>query len=186
MQVLILRCPHLKILRGIFNYARLDIPYRSQEDNDAWGKRNDCGPACAAMLLNWKGKHYRIDDLSGQTALAQNDNGLTCAQVSNLLNKLGVPTYVTTRNTDQLQNEIEAGNPIICLIRYADIPGRQSTYGGGHFIVVTGYDENNFWCNDPDWYGSRRNEGKDFRIPKNALEMALKNSPAPYQVICLR
>ena len=62
------------------------VPYKSQEDSDAHHYRNDCGPACAAMVLEWAGKGpVTIDALSGETSLAAQDNGLSCGAVVALL-----------------------------------------------------------------------------------------------------
>ena len=42
---------------------KLEVPYRSQEDNDARIATTDCGATCVAMLLGGFGRFEKIDDV---------------------------------------------------------------------------------------------------------------------------
>jgi ABC-type bacteriocin/lantibiotic exporter with double-glycine peptidase domain len=160
------------------------VPYRSQEDQDAWRFRNDCGPACAAMILEWQGMYFTVNYLSTLTSLITNDNGLTCYQLSTLINKTGGKSSVKVYNNEQMIiDRLDLGFPVIALINYRYIPNKQSSYNGGHFVVIRGYDQDSYYINDPDWWGSRRNEGNNFKVPKAALWDAIRLSPAPKQVV---
>ncbi len=53
----------------------------------------------------------------------------------------------------QIKNALDAGNVVVCSMR----PGDFTTTG--HFILLTGYDENGFSINDPN---SRKNSGKQW------------------------
>ena len=62
----------------------IDVPYRAQEGPGSRRYRNDCGPACVAMLLDWQHKvkglpavQLTVDQLSSETALATKDTGLS-------------------------------------------------------------------------------------------------------------
>lgn len=41
----------------------LDVPYKSQWDDDARATQNDCGPASAAMIIASYGENHSIDDI---------------------------------------------------------------------------------------------------------------------------
>ena len=60
--------------------ALLDIPYKSQSDPDAAISRNDCGPACLAMLLNALGIPATTDAVFHRTGAAA-DGYVSMAQL---------------------------------------------------------------------------------------------------------
>jgi hypothetical protein len=142
---------------------RLDVPYRSQWDTDAHRYPADCGPTCVAMVLNYMGvaitpdrvydfiEFYNAPDTDKQAR-----RGVT--YVSELMKVIrdhqeGVNYYRYNDRSDalsSLQANIDAGNTVIALVKYA--PWRMATgnhYDFGHFVVVTGYDDNNIYINDP-------------------------------------
>jgi len=85
--------------------------------------------------------------------------------------------------------ELDAGRPVISLIRYANLKGRQNQrFRGGHFVVVVGYNEREIILNDPDWWGSKRGGGAGFRVPRAEFEGAIgldnwKAGNSPYQAV---
>lgn len=142
--------------------AIFDIPYRSQEEWDAWKFRDDCGPACAAMILDWKGQHYKIDDLSAETSLEQRDNGLFITEVAKLLRTYGIETLKSI----DIRAAIDHNSPSIALVKYGAFKDRMNQkFTGLHYVVVVGYDLLGVYVNDPDWYAPRTEEGKNFYIP---------------------
>ena len=161
----------------------INVPYRSQEDRDAWSFRNDCGPACAAMLKEWAtGVVTPIDEISRLSPLNIADNGLTVLELQKLLWFCDT-SIVQIKDVKALKQYIDQGSPVLCLIRYGYIPGRLSSYSGGHYVIATGYDNDYIYINDPDWYGTQRNNGKSFAVPYFAMMDALKYSPDPYKTI---
>jgi len=163
-----------------------DVPYKSQEDTDARGFRNDCGPACVAMLdAYYFQRKVRVDDLSRQTSLAGNDSGLSVEQVAQLLTKQGLTARIAVNpSVDQLRAELKAGRPPILLIRYGDIPKRENIHDtSGHFVILTGIDEPQATVNDPDWYGAEMAQGKDFPVALADLMRAIASSPDAGKVI---
>ena len=173
--------------------ALLNVPYRSQEDPDSRKFRNDCGPACVAMYIDWQRQQKRltpqqvsIDTLSSQTALAQNDTGLTTRALIGLAAKYGVTLQLTTNlSLATIVSEISAGRPPLALISYAPLLGRENQRDTfGHFVIVTGYDSNNVYVNDPDWWnqtGYIREQGNNWQVPISQFNLALAQAPAAHQ-----
>ncbi len=175
----------------------IDMPYRSQEDADSRRYRNDCGPACVAMYIDYvrkvKGQPAQpvsIDTLSAQTTLATNDNGLYTRDLPPLAAKYGVTLQLSNTITiDTIISEINAKRPPLLLIAYGPLTGRENQGDrGGHFLIVTGYDTNNFYVNDPDWWNNgtiSRDQGKNWQIPITQMKQAIAQSEAPNQGLLL-
>jgi hypothetical protein len=165
----------------------LTVPYHSQEDPDARSFANDCGAACASMILEWAGKgRIGVDSLSRQTTLATDDSGLTPLQVANLLAKYGLTANVQTRNVDvpAVASEINASRPVIALIHYGAITERQNQNDPyGHFVVVVGADDSSIYLNDPDFWGNKRQYGAGLKVSIAEFTNALKQSPIPNTAI---
>jgi hypothetical protein len=171
----------------------LNVPYRSQESADARRYRNDCGPACIAMYIDWSrqiknlpAQQVTIDQLSSETSLATNDNGLRTDQLVPLAAKHGITLKLTNNAT--LQNvlaEVKANRPPLMLISYGPLVGRQNQAdSGGHFVIVTGYDANYIYLNDPDWWnqgGTTAEQGHNWKVPMTQFANAIKQAPVPNQ-----
>ena len=168
----------------IFDRLLIDVPYRSQEDSDARNYRNDCGPACAAMLLAKAGINLSIDALSAQTTLRNIDNGLACWQVAALLRRNGLQAVSKQLQLSDIISELNAARTPIALINYGCIPGRQNVSDrAGHFVVVVGYSPESIYIHDPDFWGARRSEGRNFEVSRADFDAALRSSPAPFWCI---
>jgi len=171
----------------------LNIPYRSQEAPDARRYRNDCGPACVGMLLDWQAQvkglttpRIATDQLSSETSLASSDSGLRTAQLVTLALAHGLKlNLVTTANIQNIVDEINAGRPVLCLISYGPLTGRENQFdSGGHFLLAVGYDGNNIYVNDPDWYNHgaiTMEQGHNWKVPITQFAQALRQSEVPYQ-----
>ena len=68
----------------------LNIAYKSQHDLDAAESRNDCGPACLAMLLNALGVAVTTDGVFQRTG-APADGYLSTAQLRRVSESYGAP-----------------------------------------------------------------------------------------------
>ena len=173
--------------------ASVDVPYRSQEGANAAKYRNDCGPACVAMLVDWyhtlKGLpavNMTIDQYAGETTLSKSDTGLRSDQLIPLAAAHGLPLKLTNNaNLQAIMAEITAGRPTIALISYGPLISRENKAdSGGHFVIVTGYDSNNVYVNDPDWWnngGIQASAGHNWQIPMTQFTNALRLSPVPNQ-----
>ncbi|MCU0497723.1 MAG: C39 family peptidase [Anaerolineae bacterium] len=180
------------------NEVIVSVPYYSQEDATARYGRNDCGPACVRMVVGWdrirKGQpdpaNLTVDELTQASGIGQRGFAGVVA-LRNLAQQYGVSSMTTDGKTnrltlDRLETEIRAGRPAICLVLYAKLTQRQNQrFAGGHFVVAVGFNDREIILNDPDWYGDRRNEGHQWRVPRAEFEAALSTTSewfsVPYQ-----
>jgi hypothetical protein len=171
----------------------IDMAYRSQEDRDAGRFRNDCGPACIAMLIEYvrarRGQPpsgVSIDTLSAQTSLKDVDNGLFTRELIPLAAKYNVTLNLSNAlDLNAIIEEVRNDRPVLMLVHYGSLLGRQSqNVTAGHFLLVVGYDSNNIYVNDPDWWNQapyKRENGKNWKIPITQFRNAINLSPAPKQ-----
>lgn len=141
------------------------IPYKSQYDPDADEFRNDCGPACMAMLLHAFGFNVSTNVVYAKTG-AKPNNYVSVAQLMRVALSYGIPfDYYARWSLSQLQEALQKGKGIIALIHYGALsqinPGisTQSTFEGPHFVVVVGADDEHIFVNDPLWKEARRSQG---------------------------
>lgn len=158
----------------------MDVPYISQEGAGARRYRNDCGPACIEMIRRYYGlEPLQVDQLSAASSLARFDNGLTVLELQSLAARFGLKMdFRADLTVDILEMILDAGKPVICLINYSYIKARQNQADRfGHFVVATGYDDKNIIILDPDFWGSRTQEGNGLRVPRADFALALSESP---------
>lgn len=149
---------------------KLEIPYRSQRDSDALYAPSDCGAACVAMILEATGMDVSIDDVFKATGRPQ-QKFLSRGDLIRAAGSfhLGLSRF-QDGDQDVLKEQVDADKAVIALVNYAawskDGSGvdTQSTFAKTHFVVVSGYDGDDIFINDPLWWGSRRMEGKDKRM----------------------
>jgi len=171
----------------------LEVPYRSQEDPDARKFRNDCGPACVAMYVDFvrqrRGQpalNVPINDISAKSTLTNKDDGLLTRELIPLAAAYNVTlTLTSTLDVSAIIDEVRANRPPLCLVSYGPLLGRQNQADrSGHFVIVTGFDSDNVYVNDPDWWnqgGYNRLMGKNWKIPMTQFRNAIALSPVPKQ-----
>jgi nucleoid-associated protein YgaU len=142
------------------------IPYKSQYDPDASDFRNDCGPACLAMILNAAGVEVSTNTVYRKTGAEANDY-VSVSQLMRVGRAYDVPfDYFYPWDLERLKQAIDEGKAPITLVHYGAWsqidPGvsTQSAFSGPHFVVVIAYDDENIYVNDPLWKGERRSEGE--------------------------
>lgn len=156
---------------------KIPVPYWSQEDVGTKGFANDCGPVCVKMLLEWAGKaqHIQPDRISREIGLAPRGKG-SFAGMNQLIfaaSKYGLKLqHKRPVTVPQITDEIAAGRPVLALIHYGSISNRQAKFNGGHFVLVTGYDDANLYLHDPDWWGDLRAHGEYAPVPISEFETA--------------
>lgn len=138
----------------------LDVPYFSQLSASANDFNNDCLAACCRMLAEYA---WRSKDLKPNTLLTVNDfahkimTADTPQPVSDgtyLLNGMGIGAVQRADLTlANIRAELIAGRPPLMLCVYKYIYPADS-FDGGHFVVVTGINDENVICHDPYKRGS--------------------------------
>lgn len=134
---------------------KLDIPYRSQWDNDANLNSADCGPTCVAMILNHAGFDITPNGIYDFLAAREPGDFTHVWELVNVLasHQLAAQSQQYADRDDalqQLRSHIDAGRPMIALVKYR--PWREATghtYEWGHFVVITGYDDRRVFMHDP-------------------------------------
>lgn len=154
----------------------LPVPYKSQWDADAGVSRDDCGPACVAMVLTHYDMPKGTDEVFAATG-AGVDAYVTMAQMRRAAEQLGLPlTYHTGRSLDDLREWLDQGRPVIALVKYgvwSSLGLTWDDFTGPHFVVVVGYDDQgNILVNDPDYRGARRLEGDHKPYPAELFRQA--------------
>lgn len=135
--------------------TKLNIPYRSQWDKDAQSHSADCGPTCAAMVLNYHNVDMSPDKMYHHLPPKEADEFTFFSELISVINGLNVKSsYKLYGDRNQalagLRSNIDAGKPMIALVKYQ--PWRSLTgnpFDWGHFVVVTGYDNTHIYINDP-------------------------------------
>ena len=132
----------------------LSVPYLSQLDTpDADYAPGDCGPGCAAMLLNYLGHNVTIDDVSAQTGLQPGYHFTNSTHMIKAAYHWGVNLYWRKGLTlDDLKVEIDSGKPVIVLVHYPRIPREKKydrNYKYDHFVLLIGYGPDCFYYHDP-------------------------------------
>lgn len=131
----------------------LAVPYVSQLGPGADSRRNDCGAACAAMLLRaYLGLTLTPDEFYTKFAIS-GDAYLTVPQIRKALGSLGLLTdFRAGLSMQDLFNTIATGKPPITLLRYKVLSAAGLTerpFEGPHFAVAVGMDCKYIYLHDP-------------------------------------
>lgn len=143
-----------------------DFPYASQWDPDANKRNSDCGQTCVKMVAESYGIHVKTNSLPYQSA----PNGLTTAnQIIQNLRFVGLDGKFSRYHTIDLKT----GD--ICLITYGKISPEHKQdqhFKGLHWLVFLGLDDtgDHVEVNDPNFYGTRRDEGKSHFLDRGEWE----------------
>ena len=108
-----------------------------------------CGPTCLSMVCL-----YLLDDpaltprytaeFAEKEGYSDRGNGSTWTLISEGGEKLGLEVEELPLHESSITRELEAGNPIICVMGAGDFTTT------GHFIVLTGYADGFVTVNDPN------------------------------------
>lgn len=160
----------------------IDVTYYSQLVSGALKFRQDCGVACIKMLCEfYKIETPIIDRMSELTSLMIKDNGLTLEQLDSLAKYYGLNTLVFDAELKEIKFLIDNNKPSIVLIDYEYIPNRwDKNYMGQHFVVITGYDDNYIYYNDPDYPNGN---GKNVKTSISNFDTALRKANPSYRGI---
>jgi len=150
----------------------LDVPYKSQWDDDATATMNDCGPASIAMILSFYDKKLTTDEVFYKTGAGQ--GYVTFAQMTKAISDYGFKYDVLTeQTTEKLKSLIDQGIPPIVLVHYGSLSSRQDKgFSGAHFFVLRGYRDDGYFVNDPNFWGNYRIDGENHFYSKTEFEEA--------------
>lgn len=133
----------------------LDVPYFSQLSASANDFNNDCLAACARMVAEyvWQSKGLKPNTLLSVNDFAHEimttDTTQPTSDGAYLLSGMGMPATVRADLTlSNIRAELIAGRPPIMLCAYKYIFPSDS-FDGGHFVVVTGINDQSVICHDP-------------------------------------
>jgi len=163
----------------------LDVPYRSQWDEDANKSNTDCGPACLAMVLGYFGTEASINELLDATGVSPG-RYVGFSQMQRVAGVYDITfKYGADYTLADLKRWIDEGKPAIALVKYSYWsqiePGvsTQDTFSGPHFVVVVGYGNGNIYVNDPDYWPPRREEGQAKALTEVLFNLAWSNVRTP-------
>ena len=128
----------------------LNVPYYTQLDSEVWGQaERSCFSSAMAMALEYvdpEGIDGDDDDYL-RIVLQYGDTVSSEAQVK-AARSLGYDVEFRTDGTEQdLLDQLDRGIPIPVGILHKGFVDKPT--GGGHYIVLTGYDDTYFYVNDP-------------------------------------
>ncbi len=131
----------------------LPVPYVSQLGPGASDHNNDCGAACAVMLLRAYQKSTLTPDEFYIRFGFQGDPYLSVTQLRTSMSSLGLLTdFQANLNITDIFGLLAASKPLIVLIRYkalAEAGLTEKTFQGPHFAVVVGLDPKYIYIHDP-------------------------------------
>ncbi|NLN97390.1 MAG: peptidase C39 family protein [Eubacteriaceae bacterium] len=134
-----------------------DVPLLMQWD-ERWGYHTyagnllgltGCGPTCLSMVAthltgNGELNPKWIADFSQENGFATEESGSSWTLISEGAPLLGIEAIEIAPDEMRMAENIQVGNPIICVLGPGDFTDE------GHFIVLTGYDQNGFTIKDPN------------------------------------
>lgn len=150
----------------------LDVPYLSQWDETASTHIADGGVTALAMIIN--AFFAPAEPVTVDMLYARHLPDKAPSEFTNISEIVKIGSEVGLDLTfDRYQNEKEAleglremvreGKPVIILVNYAAWDRvAQNNFGGGAFVLVTGFDDQNVFVHDPLFRSTRRGQGEYF------------------------
>ena len=132
------------------------IPHYLQWD-ERWGyssygtstiASSGCGPTCMSMVIvgltgDTTATPYRLAKYSEENGFIDGENNTYWAFLDSAARQWGLTCHEGMMDEGTLAAELQAGHPVICSM----LPGDFTD--GGHFIVLTGYENGQVTVNDP-------------------------------------
>lgn len=159
----------------------LPVPYYSQFDGSAYQSAN-CGPTALSMSLAAFGKHVSIQELRRAGNRMQGTAGMFHMGLGiDVLADLASRHGLTVRGLrsggvydqwtfDEVRQALRNGNLVIPQVHLASMPGHgSSSRAVDHYVVITGFDGDSFYYNDPAFNGTA---GYGMAISESALALA--------------
>jgi len=146
----------------------LPVPYITQLGVGADVHKNDCGAACATMLLSAYTDMTMTPDEFYTTFNIQGDPYLSVITLRNAMGKYGVLTsFKAGLSIADLFNTFATGKPVIVLIRYKTLEDAGLTekhFEGPHFAVAVGMDTKYIYLHDPLYTNAAEGEAHPYPL----------------------
>lgn len=141
------------------------IPYVGQVGTGANEHGNDCGAACAAMIISAAGMDFVSVDAIYNEINPKNDTYLSVGGVMSVLSRRGIDVdWDANIPTSRLKSYTDSGRPCIALIRYGALSGiRPNKFTGSHFVVILAVDDYFVTIHDPL---NTPTTGENVRVPR--------------------
>ncbi len=175
------------------SYARgnnilLDVPFRTQQDNTAYGPTNS-GPATMAMALGGYGTDVAVSDLraliNGLDGNYNPGSGVRIETMARVAERGGLNVLDLFRGArfnewtiEQVREMIRRGYPVVTLVQGAVLPG--GTPPGvtrERFVTIIGMDGDDIIYHDPGY--PDEGQGAARRIPGRILEQGWLAASTP-------
>ena len=141
----------------------LSVPYYSQRDYGGPLAWSICGCTSVAMVLSYWGVKIDPDGVLKGWGKESCQSPPGCEGVFEANKLKASHTYKGTWK--EIRDQIDQGRPVV-------IHGRFT--GSGHIIVIIGYDEKGYWCNDPAGKWAQVNGDSYADNPKNGAKVYYK------------
>jgi hypothetical protein len=180
--------PLATISRGRLAY----VPFRTQRDGSPYAGSN-CGPAALAMVLESYGISQGNDDLRYLTHSYQGTwprrGGTALEHMAQVGIDLGLQAGGLWEgggfrrwSIADVRAEVEQGHPVIALVKYRLLPGRDySPVRYDHYIVLWDVTPDGFIYNDPIYEGG--DEGYSRFMTNAQLDAAMAPTMEPRQAV---
>jgi GH24 family phage-related lysozyme (muramidase) len=141
----------------------LSVPYYSQRDYGGPLAWSICGCTSVAMVLSYWGVKIDPDGVLKGWGKESCQSPPGCEGVFEANKLKASHTYKGTWK--EIRDQIDLGRPVV-------IHGRFT--GSGHIIVIIGYDEKGYWCNDPAGKWAQVNGDSYADNPKSGAKVYYK------------
>jgi hypothetical protein len=141
---------------------RFTVPFRTQKDGSAWQGSN-CGPAILGMILDGFGlSGQSTDDLRFRAHTYQGTVGMRTGtaldHIAHVAEDFGVRAHGLyganghwrSWSADDIREQLRMGRPVMPLVRLYLLPTYENSLPRwGHYVLITGMNEDGFFYSDP-------------------------------------
>jgi len=150
---------------------KLDIPYRSQGDEDRSISGQICSPTCVAMLMEYWGVNIPTSEIARLSYDEEYDLYGSWPMAVQSASQYGFKGWIQIfTGWKEVEKQLLLGRPVIATICFnkGELKGSCVSSTEGHVILIRGFDKKgNPICNDPGW-----NDEKDGIVTYDKNQLA--------------
>ena len=163
----------------------LPIPHLWQNSPTARKRRNDCMAACAAMCIHGLTNERPTIDYIAERWQRTPNQYMSFTDGGKILRAYGLTgvhnnPWQKPLRARGIAAAVEAGSPVIALVKYPKLPRQFVEFSGSHFIVVYGVDNGRLLYRDP-LAASDETLDCSLETMDAALSGFVENENAPFQ-----